>query len=89
MDPATLGCTLEIMKHWWIGLRGVWVGPGQEPPTIPRGVHILPRRWVLERTFVWLLAYRRLSKDPEELPETSEALIYIAMSHLIVKRLAR
>jgi putative transposase len=85
---STLGCTVEIVKHWWTGVRWVWVGPGQERPTIPSGFHVLPRRWVVERTFAWLLMYRRLSKDYEERPETSEALIYLAMSRLMVKRLA-
>src|ERR687896_10711 len=70
------------------GVRWVWVGPGQEPPTIPRGFQVLPRRWVVERTFAWLVMYRRLAKDYEELPATSEALIYLAMSRLMVKRLA-
>lgn len=85
---ATVGCTVESIKHWWTGVRWVWVGPGQAPPTIPTGFHILPRRWVVERTFAWLLMYRRLSKDYEELPATSQALIYLAMSRLMVKRLA-
>jgi transposase len=85
---ATLGCTVEIVKHWWTGIRWVWVGPGQEPPTIPRGFQVLPRRWVVERTFAWLVMYRRLAKDYEELPATSEALIYLAMSRLMVRRLA-
>jgi putative transposase len=85
---TTLGCTVEIVKHWWTGLRWVWVAPGQAPPTVPRGFHVLPRRWVVERTFAWLVMYRRLGKDYEELPETSEALIYLAMSRLLVKRLA-
>lgn len=85
---ATLGCTVEIVKHWWTGLRWVWVAPGQEPPTLPSGFHVLPRRWVVERTFAWLVMYRRLGKDDEELPETSAALIYLAMSRLMVNRLA-
>jgi putative transposase len=85
---STLGSTVEIVKHWWTGVRWVWVGPGQEPPMIPRGFHVLPRRWVVERTFAWLIMYRRLAKDYEELPATSEALIYLAMSRLMVKRLA-
>jgi putative transposase len=42
----------------------------------------------VERSFAWLLMFRRLSKDYEELPATSEALIYVAMSRLMVKRLA-
>jgi transposase len=43
----TLGWALVITKHWWTGLRGVWVAPGQQPPEIPRGFHVLPRRWVV------------------------------------------
>jgi putative transposase len=85
---ATVGCTVEIIKHGWTGVRWVWVGPGQEPPTLPSGFHVLPRRWVVERTFAWLIMYRRLAKDYEELPATSEALTYLAMSRLMVKRLA-
>lgn len=50
---------------------------------------VLPRRWVMERTFAWLGKYRRLSKDYEALPETSEALIYAATVHVMVRRLAR
>src|SRR5919109_1410005 len=45
---STLGCTLEIVKHWWTGVRWVWVAPGQESPTLPSGFHVLPRRWVVE-----------------------------------------
>jgi putative transposase len=54
-----------------------------------KGFHILPRRWVVERTFGWLNNYRRLSKDYEELPHTSESFIYIAMTHMMLRRLAR
>jgi putative transposase len=54
-----------------------------------KGFQVLPRRWVVERTFGWLGQYRRLSKDYEVLTETSEAMIYAAMSHLMVRRLAR
>jgi putative transposase len=53
------------------------------------GFTVLPHRWIVERTLAWLGRYRRLSKDYEELPETSEALIYLAMTHLMLKRLAR
>lgn len=53
------------------------------------GFQVLPRRWVVERTFGWLGRYRRLSKDYEELPETSEAMVYVAMIHLMVRRLSR
>jgi putative transposase len=48
---------------------------------------VLPRRWIVERTFGWLNKYRRLSKDYEVWPESSEAMIYLAMIHLMVRRL--
>jgi putative transposase len=61
----TLGWDLEVVKHWWTGLRWVWVPEGQEPPAleIPSGFQVLPRRWVGERTFGWLGLNRRLSKS--------------------------
>jgi putative transposase len=52
------------------------------------GFKILPHRWVVERTFGWFGRYRRLSKDYEYHPETSETMIYIAMIHIMVRRLA-
>ena len=52
------------------------------------GFTVLPRRWVVERTFAWLLNYRRHAKDYEVLPRNSEALIQVAMMHLVLKRLA-
>ena len=56
--------------------------PGQ------RGFQVLPLRWIVERTFGWLGRYRRLSKDYEQNPQSSEAWIYCAMLHLMVRRLA-
>ena len=53
-----------------------------------RGVRVLPKRWIVERTFGWLNGCRRLSKDYEELPETSETFIYLAMIRLMLQRLA-
>ena len=53
-----------------------------------KGFQVIPWRWVVERTFAWLLNDRRHSRDDERLPENSEALIQISMIRLLLKRLA-
>jgi putative transposase len=53
----------------------------------PHGFEVLPRRWVVERTFAWLGRYRRLSKDYEALAHSSEVFIYIATVNMLVHRL--
>ena len=69
-----------------------WAKEGREidwQRLIPRrGFEVLPRRWVVERTFSWLSQNRRMSKDYERLCATSEAFIYAAMTRLMVRRLA-
>ena len=52
-----------------------------------KGFKILPKRWIVERTFGWLNRYRRLSKDYELHTDTSEVMVYLAMTHLMLKRL--
>lgn len=84
-----------VVHHKWTPIRDVndlttlrfeWL----KVPRTERGFRgVLPRRWVVERTFAWLGQNRRLSKEYERLCETSEALIYAAMSRLMVRRLAR
>jgi putative transposase len=54
-----------------------------------KGFVVIPKRWIVERTLGWFNRYRRLSKDYELLPETSEAMIQVTMIHLMVRRLAR
>ena len=81
-----LGWSAEIVKR---PSRWVWVPEGVEPPPYPKGFIVLPRRWVVERSFSWTGQNRRLSKDYERVPETGEALMYVAMTRLMVRRLAR
>ena len=72
---------------WAHALRD-WVVEIVERPAGAKGFQVLPRRWVVARTFAWLGRCRRLSKDYEALPETSEAWIRLAIIHLMLKRLA-
>src|SRR5215208_228687 len=55
----------------------------------PKGLRVLPRRWVVERTFAWICHNRRMAKDYERLCATGEAFVYAAMTRLMVRRLAR
>ena len=68
----TLRFVLEIVER----------EPGQQ------GFVVLPRRWVVERTFAWLGRYRRLSKDYERCTKSSEGMVYIASIHTMMKRIA-
>jgi putative transposase len=70
-------CTKEGVKMDWEKFMPAW------------GFQVLPRRWVVERTIAWIDQNRRMSKDYERLPESGEAFIYVAMSRLMLKRLAR
>jgi putative transposase len=54
-----------------------------------KGFEVLPKRWIVERTLAWLGRYRRLSKDYEQLPQSSESMILLAMINLMTRRLAK
>lgn len=73
-----LGWLLEVVER-----------PTDESGHTLRGFTPLPKRWVVERTFGWLGRYRRLSKEYEYLPASSEAMIYLASANLLVHRLCK
>ena len=52
-----------------------------------KGFHVLPRRWVVERTLAWLSRSRRLSRDYEREPPSSEAQVYLASSRLLLRQI--
>jgi len=71
-DAAAHGIRLEVVKL----------------PQARRGFVLLPRRWVVERSFAWLARFRRLARDYERLPETLGGLHLLAFSMLLLKRFA-
>jgi putative transposase len=79
------------LSAWLWGLRP-WRKVRLDIVKRPEGIKgflLLPKRWIVERTFAWLSRYRRLSKDYEYLTQTSETMIRVAMIHVMVRRLAR
>ena len=97
-----LGWTAEIVRHpkkmapeqvmnaWVRELNKEGVPIDLEKLVAEKGPRpFLPKRWIVERTLAWLGQNRRLSKDYERLPESGEAFIYVAMSRLMARRLAR
>ena len=97
---ARLGGACKKLRRLWVdgtyrGKLMAWVATHCQFLLQPvlrsddmKGFVVLPRRWVVERTFAWLTQCRRLGKDYEWLPASSEAMIYIAMIRLMIRRLA-
>lgn len=73
----------------WLRTLGGWTLEIVRGVTDRDGLRIEPKRWIVERTFGWLNRYRRLSKDYEAHPETSEVMILIAMIHLMARRVRK
>ncbi len=79
----------EVLMRWAREWAEEGVKLDREKFKPPRGFQVLPRRWDVERTIAWIDQNRRMSKDYERLPESGEAFIYVAMSRLMLRRLAR
>lgn len=73
----------------WVQQTFGWVLQTVLRPVGVKGFVVLPKRWIVERTFAWLARYRRQSKDYEKTEASSEAITYIAMISLMLKRLAK
>jgi putative transposase len=73
----------------WVQSACGWILEIVKRRDTARGFVLLPRRWIVERTFGWLGRYRRLSKDYEHRLDSSEAMIYLAMTRTMIHRLCR
>jgi putative transposase len=82
-DGAQAGKLVE-----WVKSQRGWILEIVKRTDDVKGFKLLPRRWVVERTFGWLGRFRRMSEDYEFHPETSESMIYLAMTNIMVRRLA-
>lgn len=82
-DGGYQGTLIDLAKRSWEIVVEVVKKPAEQI-----GFAVLPRRWVVERTFSWLMRWRRLVRDYERLPETHEAMVHVAMIGLMLNRLA-
>ncbi|RSO04539.1 IS5 family transposase [Streptomyces sp. WAC 06783] len=82
------GITIQIVQRKDGGFRGTWAKADAPPRAVPTFA-VVPRRWVIERSFVWLGRYRRLSKDYQYLAASQENAIYLATVMLLLHRVAR
>jgi len=78
----------DDLKDWVAGKKRTYKIDLEVVKPEGKGFQVAKRRWVVERTFAWLLNFRRLSKDYEALTANSEALIQVAMIYLLLKRIA-
>jgi putative transposase len=73
----------------WFQTMYAWIVEIVQRPPQQRGFQVLPKRWIVERTFAWFDPYRRLSKDYEYYAASSEAMIYLASIRMMLKRAAK
>ena len=79
---------LEVVHRRGDSTSGVWAGPEEAAPVASAGFQVVPKRWIVERTFGWLVRWRRLARDFEVLPESSRARVLIAATARMVAGLA-
>jgi putative transposase len=82
-DGGYAGQLVELARTWWRYTLAI-----VKRTDDVQGFVVLPRRWVVERTLAWLGRNRRLSKDYEKLPSSSETVVYLASIRLLLRRLA-
>ncbi|WP_240740969.1 transposase [Deinococcus sp. Arct2-2] len=92
---TTLGYSVEIVQRSDANTRGYWLPQGQELTEEQiktfrghRGFVVIKKRWVVERSFAWLSFDRRLNREYDLLPQTTEAFIFLAFIRCMIRRLA-
>ena len=86
-----LGWTMQTVRALTVPKRGLLVPEGEEvdwEKLFPSGFRPLPRRWVIERSIAWITRWRRLARDHEGLPQSSEAFITLSASYRMLTKLA-
>jgi len=86
-----VGWTMQPVRALTVPKRGLLVPEGEQvdwEKLFPSGFRPLPRRWVVERSFAWITRWRRLCRDHEGLPQSSEAFITLSASSRMLTRLA-
>ena len=73
-------------SNWALAMFGYVLEVVKRPPD-SKGFQLLPKRWIVERTFGWFNFHRRLAKDVEHSPKSSEAMVYIASISIMLRRL--
>lgn len=88
---VNLGWRMQTVKASTVPKRGLLVPEGEDvdwEKLFSSGFRPLPRRWVVERSFAWICLWRRLSRDYEGLPQSSEAFIKLSASYRMLTKLA-
>ena len=84
------GPMAATLEPWWLGPQKLWRCSIEiVKRTDAHTFRVLPRRWVVERTFGWLGRYRRLNRDYERQAQTGEVMVYLAMIRLMLARLVK
>jgi len=89
LERARKAAPEEVLKSWARECAKEGVAVDWQKLLPPKGFPVLPRRWVVERTFSWIDQNRRMSNDYERLCASGEAFVYAAMSRLMLRRLTR
>jgi putative transposase len=89
LDTIRVDQGYKAMFVEWVGKYMTCTVEVVEKPADQVGFAVLPKRWVVERTFAWLGRYRQLSKEYDHYPESTESWIYLASIDILLKRLFR